>query len=100
MMDRLLTDTPFDFNAMDVLFDRYAPAIRALDLARITTSADIPGDFLLARAGRYSSHYLPFESVNRDARVVVVGISPGFVQWKIAMAEAQRQLAAGAEREQ
>lgn len=81
---------------MDVLFEHFAPAIRALDLPRIATPADIPDAFQLAHAGRYSSYYLPFESVNRAARVVVVGISPGFAQWKIAMGEAQRQLAAGA----
>ncbi|WP_312518442.1 hypothetical protein [Massilia sp.] len=84
------------FDTMDVLFERFVPAIRALDLGRIATPNEIPDTFLLAQAGRYSSYYLPFESVNRMARVVVVGISPGFVQWKIAMAEAQRQLAAGA----
>lgn len=81
---------------MDVLFERFAPAIRSLELPRIATPADIPDTFLLAREGRYSSYYLPFESVNRAARVVVVGISPGFAQWKIATGEAQRQLAAGA----
>lgn len=81
---------------MDILFDRYADAIRRLDLGAIATSADIPKQFLLAREGRYSSHYIPFESVNRRARVVVVGISPGFVQWKNAMRETQRQMALGA----
>jgi len=81
---------------MDILFDRYADAIRQLDLDGIATTADIPAQFLLDRAGRYSSHYIPFESVNRAARVVVVGISPGFAQWKNAMREARRQLARGA----
>lgn len=81
---------------MDILFDRYLDAIRDLDLASIATSADIPEQFLLARDGRYTSHYIPFESVNPNARVVVVGISPGFAQWKNAMREAQRQLALGA----
>lgn len=80
---------------MEILFDRYANAIRHLDLGAIGSASAIPEQFLLARDGRYSSHYIPFESVNRTARVMVVGISPGFVQWKIAMAEAQRQLAAG-----
>lgn len=94
-----MTNVQLSVASMDLLFDRHAPAIRALDLARIAKPADIPDTFLLARAGRYSSYYLPFESVNRAARVVVVGISPGFVQWKIAMAEAQRQLAAGAARD-
>ena len=81
------------------LFPRYVDAIRALDLARITTPAQIPAGFLLAREGRYSVHYIPFEHVNRQARLVIAGIAPGFVQWKNAMAEAQRQLAAGASQE-
>ena len=84
---------------MEIVFDRYAAAIRRLDLAAIATSRDIPEQFLLAREGRYSSHYIPFESVNLGARVVVVGISPGFVQWKNAMREAQRQMALGADRD-
>lgn len=84
---------------MEVLFDRFAPAIRALDLASIATPSDIPEHFVLARAGRYRSVYLPFESVNTEARMVVVGISPGFAQWKNAMREAQRQMAAGADRD-
>ena len=80
---------------MELLFDRYADAIQTLDLDTIDAPGAIPERFLLARLGRYSSHYIPFESVNRAARVVVVGISPGFVQWKIAMREAQRRMAAG-----
>lgn len=81
---------------MERLFDHYLPAIRQLDLAAIASPADMPAPFLLGREGRYSSWYIPFESVNRDARLVIVGISPGFVQWKNAMREAQRQLDAGA----
>ncbi len=85
---------------MDILFDRYADAIRALDVTGIAAPADIPEHFLLAHAGRYRSYYIPFESVNRTARVVVVGISPGFVQWKNAMREAQRQMAQGSTRDE
>ncbi|MBQ5950061.1 hypothetical protein [Massilia sp. ST3] len=81
---------------MELLFDRYRQAIRDLDLAGVASPQAIPAAFLLAREGRYSSHYIPFESVNPAARVVVVGISPGFAQWKNAMREAQRQMAAGA----
>lgn len=81
---------------MEILFDHYADAIARLDLDAITAPAGIPDHFLLAHEGRYRSYYIPFESVNRAARVVVVGISPGFVQWKNAMREAQRQMAAGA----
>ena len=83
----------------DLLLPRYLDEIARLDLARVATPAQIPPAFLLAREGRYSVHYIPFEHVNTHARLVVVGIAPGFVQWKNAMAEAQRQLAAGASQE-
>ncbi|MEN3274937.1 MAG: hypothetical protein V7631_727 [Massilia sp.] len=79
-----------------LLFPDYREDIRALGLASIGGPAAIPGRFLLASEGRYTMHYIPFEHVNPQARIVVVGIAPGFVQWKIAMAEVQRQLAAGA----
>lgn len=73
----------------------YAELIAATDLERIVKAADIPAGFLLARAGRVEAHYLPFDYVNVDARVVVVGISPGFVQWKNAVRAAQQGLRAG-----
>lgn len=79
-----------------LLFPRYADAIRTLDVDSVRTAHDIPPEFLLAREGKLSSHYLPFEHVNAQARVVVVGITPGLRQWKNAMLEAQRQLAEGA----
>jgi len=81
---------------MELLLPRYVDDIVRIDLAQVATPAQIPPAFLLARAGRYSVHYIPFEHVNTRARLVVVGIAPGFVQWKNAMREAQRQLSAGA----
>lgn len=81
----------------EVLFSRYRATIQRLDLAQVATPADIPKAFLLGREGRYSAHYIPFESVNTAARVVVVGITPGFVQWKNALREVQRQMEAGAD---
>jgi hypothetical protein len=83
----------------EVLFSRYRDAIRRLDLAQVGTPAQIPSAFLLGSEGRYSAHYIPFESIHPGARVVVVGITPGFVQWKNAMREAQRMLALGADDE-
>ncbi|OWT63704.1 hypothetical protein [Candidimonas nitroreducens] len=77
-------------------FEHYAPAIRELDLGRIGKPAEIPRRFDLGRDGRLSSHYIPFDHVNPRARLVLVGITPGFTQWKNAMREAQRQLAAAA----
>jgi hypothetical protein len=79
-----------------VLLPRFIEAIRALDLSQVTAPDRIPDAFVLAREGRFTTCYVPFESVNASARVVIVGITPGFNQWKNAMAEAQRQLQRGA----
>ena len=76
------------------------PSFRALiagtDPDMIAAPAHIPDEFLLARAGNLSAHYIPFDYVNPAARLVLVGIAPGFVQWKNAVREARRQLALGA----
>jgi hypothetical protein len=83
-----------------MLFDRFETALREVELDRVATAADIPAPFLLAQEGRLSSHYIPFESVNTGARVVIVGITPGFRQWKNAVAHAQRLLSSGAGRDE
>jgi len=77
-------------------FAHFAPAIQALELDRINQPSDIPASFLLGQNGPLTSHYIPFDYVNSTARLVLVGITPGFTQWKNAMREAQQQLRAGA----
>jgi hypothetical protein len=77
-------------------FTHFASTIETLDLDRISKPADIPASFRLGQDGPLTSHYIPFDYVNPSARLVLVGITPGFTQWKNAMREAQRQLAAGA----
>jgi hypothetical protein len=76
-------------------FAQFADLIAATDFGAITVPAQIPDAFLLAREGRIDAHYIPFDYVNPGARVVVVGISPGFVQWKNAMRAAQQGLRDG-----
>lgn len=77
-------------------FERHRAALLATDPDAIASPAAIPPAFLLRREGAVSAHYIPFDYVNPAARVVLVGISPGFVQWKNAVREARRQLALGA----
>lgn len=79
-----------------MLFEKFVPGIRSLKATEVCDAKQIPSAFELARAGNLSVHYIPFDWVNTDARVVIVGITPGFTQWRNAMREAQRQLAAGA----
>jgi hypothetical protein len=66
------------------LFDHYTPLIAALP-DRLLTAADLLTDeFLLAREDDLASYYIPFERVNPTARVVLIGITPGLTQMRIA----------------
>lgn len=76
-------------------FSHFADLIAATDVDLIAAPAQIPDAFLLAREGRLAAHYIPFDYVNPAARVVVVGISPGFVQWKNAVRAARQGLRDG-----
>lgn len=85
---------------MDHLFSRFAAAIKTVDLSTIDRQSLIPPAFTLHREGALEARYTPFETVNTSARVVVVGLTPGFTQWRNAVAEAQAQLQKGASAEQ
>ena len=71
-------------------FDRFEPIIR-----KSGASAVRHPDTLLARELAYEVFYIPFEHVNRRARLVIVGITPGMNQLEMAYAEAQRLLHLG-----
>lgn len=79
----------------NTLFPQFATAIRNIDLNKVRDASIIPADFLLAKDGLLTSHYIPFDSVNKHAKIVLVGITPGFTQWTNAVREAQRQLLEG-----
>lgn len=51
---------------------------------------------MLAQEGPLSVYYAPFEWVNHQARVILVGVTPGKTQANNALAEAKRHLSAGA----
>lgn len=72
-----------------MLFDQYAEHIRTLG----ASGADSP-DLVVRHVGRDVLRYIPFEHVNADARLVIVGISPGPNQLKLAYADTQRLLLA------
>jgi hypothetical protein len=71
------------------LFEQFVPAIRA---------GALPDDarLRLATEGNLEVFYAPFEAVNLQAKLVLVGITPGRVQAANALNEARRQLADGA----
>lgn len=82
-----------------ILFPQFANTIRTLNLGGVKDAASLPDSLQLARDGALSVYYCPFEFVNTEAKVVLVGITPGFTQLRNALQEAQAQLKAGASQE-
>lgn len=72
------------------LFERFATVLR-------TDSAPVARDprLLIESVGDVAIYYAPFEYINPDARVVLVGITPGPTQMVNANNEARRALLAG-----
>ncbi|TIC78481.1 hypothetical protein [Crenobacter intestini] len=70
--------------------DKFKPAIQSMDLANIVHAGDIPDSLMFYSEGDLTSYYIPFEYVNPHAKVVLVGITPGLVQWRNAMSQAKQ----------
>ena len=75
------------------LFARFAPTIRDLEFS------DLDDRLLLDRDGPVSVYYAPFDYINRDAKIVIAGITPGKTQMLNALREARKQLLNGASHE-
>lgn len=71
-------------------FDDFAQILRVKGAAAVRHL-----DTLLAKEPPYEIFYIPFEHVNRRARLVIVGITPGMNQLEMAYAETQRLLNLG-----
>ena len=71
-------------------FDDFAQILRENGAATIRHP-----DTLLVKEPPYEIFYIPFEHVNRGARLVIVGITPGMNQLEMAYAETQRLLNLG-----
>jgi hypothetical protein len=77
------------------LFKRFAPVIRDLTQSELAGSASLYNKLTLAQQGALRICYAPFEYINPQAKVVIVGITPGKTQMLNAIREARRQLDLG-----
>ncbi|PZE20162.1 uracil-DNA glycosylase family protein [Paenibacillus xerothermodurans] len=79
------------------LFTRYVPAITKLPLNQRLTKDDLlTEDFLLHQEGKISVYYAPHnEYINVLARVLIVGITPGWNQMELAFRKARGYLEQG-----
>ena len=77
-------------------FAQFAARIAALPgRERLTRDDLLVPDLLLHREGRLAIYYAPFDYINPQAKVVLVGISPGFRQMEIALRESRKALVGG-----
>lgn len=78
------------------LFEQFSPIIRSLSAPELAGAPSLYDKLTLASEGHLRVCYAPFEYVNPNARIVIVGITPGQSQMLNALREAHRQLLNGA----
>lgn len=72
------------------MFKRFSADLKRLGQGGVGTP-----QFSLGKEGKYSLQYIPFEHVNHEAKLVIVGITPGNNQLDLAYQTAQELLKAG-----
>jgi hypothetical protein len=78
------------------LFDRYAPLIRSLpEVPCFEKSTLCVSDFCLHREDCLEIYYAPFDYINRAAKIMLLGITPGYTQMEIGYRQARSALVAG-----
>lgn len=79
------------------LIEHFAPVIRTLSTSELAGSPALNHKLRLAQEGDIEVCYAPFEYINPQARVVIVGITPGRTQMLNALREARKQLDGGSD---
>jgi hypothetical protein len=77
-------------------FENFIPKIRALTPDELIGGTSLYEKMRIAKTDKFEICYAPFEHLNPEARLVIVGITPGKTQMLNALREARRQLDAGA----
>lgn len=72
------------------LLYKYVDVVRSLDLDDIEMNHHLPSSLVVSEDGRLQSYNAPFDWTNRQARLVLVGITPGFSQSIVALRMAHR----------
>ena len=77
-------------------FENFIPKIRALTPDELIGGTSLYEKMRIAKTDKFEICYAPFEHLNPEARLVIVGITPGKTQMLNALREARRQLDADA----
>lgn len=62
----------------------YLKIINELKLSTLKDTTSMPKALVMSESDDLSIYYAPFDYINRDAKVVIVGITPGFTQLRNA----------------
>ena len=65
------------------------------NIQTLNISSQFRNQLFLDKSGDFSLHYAPFEHVNENARVVILGITPGIQQAELALTSAAESLRQG-----
>lgn len=80
---------------MVALFDHFAELLKNVTEFDLRSDLTLGGRLTLKSAGGLTINYAPFDYIERGARLVIVGITPGAQQASNALCEARRNLVAG-----
>lgn len=75
--------------------EKYKDAIMTLPPGSLSKEHLFIKDFLIQEKGDLSIYYVPYDYVNEQAKVMIVGITPGFTQMQVAFRSARADLIAG-----
>ncbi len=80
-------------------FSHYSNAITGISLDRLSKN-NFPEELLIDNQGHLSAWYAPFDFINENAKIVIVGITPGYQQATNALLKVREVLLAGKSEEQ
>ena len=81
---------------MKQLFKKFSPFIEALPRSDSLTKEDLlVSTFLIHEEKRLKIYYAPFDYVNRQAKIALIGITPGWTQMEIGYRSAKKGLQQG-----
>ncbi|MFX3631608.1 MAG: uracil-DNA glycosylase family protein [Candidatus Pristimantibacillus sp.] len=71
---------------------QYEEFILSLPAGKLSKDQLLVPELLINQSGNMSVYYIPYDYVNTDARIMIIGITPGFTQMQLAFLQAREGL--------
>lgn len=84
----------------NIKLEQFSDQVISLNNNTLVNSEAIPNSLLITKNGQYETFYSPFDFINQNAKVVIVGITPGMQQARNALLKAKDVLAQGGSTDQ